>query len=367
MHRTVLTTVAQATLVSVVVAGAAVFVGMQKTVVLSVDGEQRTINSYARTVEDVLEHENLTVSERDVVVPSTNSGVTNGSYVALRRGRELVINVDGTTRQVWTTATDVNEALGQLGLHASDAYVSVSRSGRIPLQGVDVTVRTPHRVTVLVDGKRSVHTSTAATVGELLNEAGVAVGERDVVSPTPAEYPLDGDTVTVARVTDKKLVRQVALPFRTVRRADPNLFKGDTVTRRDGEPGLVVRTFAVTYTDGKITDRKLVRSKRKEKPVTRVVAYGTRAIPAGGNAVEIPSSGGLNWAALARCESGGRPRAVGGGGLYFGLYQFDLQTWRGQGGTGNPIDASPEEQTRRAKSLYAQRGRQPWPICGRLL
>ncbi len=54
-------------------------------------------------------------------------------------------------------------------------------------------------------------------------------------------------------------------------------------------------------------------------------------------------------------------------GKYRGLYQFDLTTWRGVGGTGDPIDASPAEQTRRARILYQDRGRAPWPYCGRFL
>jgi hypothetical protein len=75
----------------------------------------------------------------------------------------------------------------------------------------------------------------------------------------------------------------------------------------------------------------------------------------------------LNWTALAKCESGGRVHAVGGGGLYFGLYQFDVSTWRGHGGHGHPRNASAAEQLRVAKNLYADRGRQPWPTCGKHL
>jgi hypothetical protein len=37
------------------------------------------------------------------------------------------------------------------------------------------------------------------------------------------------------------------------------------------------------------------------------------------------------------------------------------------GGSGDPIDASSGEQTYRAKLLYQQRGRSPWPNCGRYL
>jgi hypothetical protein len=51
-------------------------------------------------------------------------------------------------------------------------------------------------------------------------------------------------------------------------------------------------------------------------------------------------------------------------GQYYGLYQFSMDTWRGVGGRGRPSDASAAEQTYRAKLLYAQQGRSPWPSCG---
>jgi len=72
------------------------------------------------------------------------------------------------------------------------------------------------------------------------------------------------------------------------------------------------------------------------------------------------------WAKVANCESSGNPRAVNGAG-YYGLFQFDLQTWRSVGGSGNPAKASAAEQLSRAKKLYAQRGASPWPVCGKYL
>jgi peptidoglycan hydrolase-like protein with peptidoglycan-binding domain len=77
-------------------------------------------------------------------------------------------------------------------------------------------------------------------------------------------------------------------------------------------------------------------------------------------------SAGLNWRALARCESGGNPKAVSPRGFY-GLYQFSLSTWRGVGGIGYPHWNSASEQTYRAQVLYERRGAGPWPHCGRLL
>ena len=69
--------------------------------------------------------------------------------------------------------------------------------------------------------------------------------------------------------------------------------------------------------------------------------------------------------AIAACESGGDPTAIGGGGLYRGKYQFDLQTWSSVGGTGDPAAAPEAEQDMRAARLYARAGATPWPVCGR--
>jgi hypothetical protein len=44
-----------------------------------------------------------------------------------------------------------------------------------------------------------------------------------------------------------------------------------------------------------------------------------------------------------------------------------MGTWHGVGGAGDPIDASPSEQTYRAQLLYRERGDSPWPVCGHYL
>jgi hypothetical protein len=68
---------------------------------------------------------------------------------------------------------------------------------------------------------------------------------------------------------------------------------------------------------------------------------------------------------IARCESGGDPRAVSANRRYFGKYQFSPATWRAVGGRGNPARASEAEQDRRALILYKREGTRPWPVCGR--
>lgn len=73
------------------------------------------------------------------------------------------------------------------------------------------------------------------------------------------------------------------------------------------------------------------------------------------------------WRALANCEAGGNPAAVSANGRYYGAFQWDLQTWRGQGETGTPTAYPYEYQLEVAKRLQAARGWSPWPTCARKL
>jgi len=75
------------------------------------------------------------------------------------------------------------------------------------------------------------------------------------------------------------------------------------------------------------------------------------------------ASGSLQ--SIARCESGGDPHAIGGGGQFRGKYQFTRQTWQSVGGSGDPAAAPVAEQDRRAAMLYQQSGASNWPVCGR--
>lgn len=82
-----------------------------------------------------------------------------------------------------------------------------------------------------------------------------------------------------------------------------------------------------------------------------------------GSAPDVPVPAVLQ--SIAACESGGNPRAVGGGGSFRGKYQFDYGTWARVGGSGDPAAAPEREQDRRAAMLYARAGSSPWPVCGR--
>jgi hypothetical protein len=73
---------------------------------------------------------------------------------------------------------------------------------------------------------------------------------------------------------------------------------------------------------------------------------------------------GVNWDAVAACESGGNWGTATGNGYYGGL-QFTMGTWRANGGSGSPQHASREEQIRVAENVLHSQGIKAWPVCGK--
>lgn len=365
-----------------VVGGSAAWIATTKSVTVTVDGAKRTVKLHAGTVGDVLSAEGLKVGAHDVLAPTAATSVRDGSAITLRHGRPLRLVVDGVARTVWVTADDVQEALQQVGLRADGAALSASRSRTIGLSGLSLDVRLPKATTVAVDGRTVPATSTAATVGDLLAQDGISLRPTDTTDPAVTAPVTDGLTVKVTRHDTQEVEAEVSVPFATTTTQDPNALVGTTRVVTAGAPGRDHQYWSVQLTDGVETGRTLIASTRSVQPVAQQVAVGTKPKPAPApapapaaaprstsTATSIPTGGGggLNWAGLANCESGGNPRAVGGGGLYFGLYQFSVSTWASVGGSGNPANASPAEQTARAQALYARTGASSWPVCGRFL
>ncbi|MET9698129.1 ubiquitin-like domain-containing protein [Streptomyces sp. NPDC006529] len=354
--------VPQALVVAFLAGGTSAFVAADKAVRLTVDGVPRTLHTFADDVDELLRAEGLGVGAHDLVAPAPATALDDGDEIIVRYGRPLRLTLDGRSRQVWTTAATVDGALRQLGIRAEGAYLSAPRTTPVPRGGLTLNVRTERSVTFMADGRERTIRTNAATVQEALEQAGITLHAQDTTSVPPASFPRDGQTVTVLRITGTREVREERIPYEVERVKDPDQFAGTEVVERAGRPGARRVTYSLRTVNGVRQKPRRIAEEVLREPVSQVVKVGTRPLPS-----SVAGADGLDWAALARCESGGRPAATDASGTYGGLYQFDVQTWQSLGGTGRPQEAPGTEQTYRAKKLYVQRGASPWPHCGRRL
>ncbi|WP_311199097.1 ubiquitin-like domain-containing protein [Janibacter hoylei] len=394
--------ITQAGVVGALALGVSGVVVMDKSVALSVDGETSTVHSFGGTVADVLDKQGIELGAHDVVTPSAETPVDDGQTIVVRYGRKLTLTVDGKEREYWTTATNVGDALKELGIRNSgDAVLSASRSKAIGRDGLDIEMSTPKDIKLVVGGKRTTATVTARTVQEALREAEVRFDSDDRIKPGAKTVVKDGMTIRVDEMDARSTQRTEAVPFRTIVKKDASLTVGTTKVEREGVAGERRSTYRDTVKNGKVVSSERTSSKITRQPVHKVVVEGTKAKPAPKPAptstpksstpksssssssssstpkststptsepTKSSSSSGLDtsraamWDRIAQCESTGNWSINTGNGYYGGL-QFDSRTWLGSGGgdfAPRADLATREEQITVANRVYAQRGLQPW-------
>jgi 3D (Asp-Asp-Asp) domain-containing protein len=140
-------------------------------------------------------------------------------------------------------------------------------------------------VTIVADGRSRELPTTSGNVSSALDEAGIALGPMDRVSPALDTALSDGIEVRVTRVSRRHVDEEVAVPSRTVLLGDPELPAGYTQVLEHGQDGRVRRTTRIWEKDGQVTKKEVIKERSLAKATDTVVLRGTRGL----------SSRGGNW------------------------------------------------------------------------
>ncbi len=357
------------TLVALVGGGAGA-VAMDKTVTVTVDGQDRVLHTYAEDVAGALAAAGIASSPQDQVTPSLPTDVVDGDRIVVQHARMLTLVEGGAERAVWTTAGSVGEALAGLGLEASAQQMSAAPDADIPLAGMSLELRVPRTVT-LVDGTGQPQeiATTASTVAGLLAERGIELDPDDVVSPARDAQLTDGGTVHLVRNEVDEVVetKPIKAPEQVIE--DPELARGQKVVVERGKAGEQAAVMRIWTQNGKEIRREQIRAGSSALPTPRVVRLGTNDEKAAEKekSEQAPTvSNGSTWDKLAKCEATGNWSINSGNGYYGGL-QFDAGTWKAYGGTQYaklPHQASRSEQIAVASKVRDDRGGYgAWPGC----
>ena len=128
--------------------------------------------------------------------------------------------------------------------------------------------------------------------------------------------------------------------------------------RQGGDPGRNILLRGVSTRSDRLRPATKAELRESIGVLKRMTATEGTAVSAASAAISPQLE------AIAACESGGDPTAIGGGGLYRGKYQFTYETWASVGGSGDPAAAPEAEQDARAAALLSRDGAGHWPVCG---
>lgn len=367
----------QAVILIALIAGVFTFASANKSVALSIDGTNSTVQSFGGTVADVLDKAHVEVQAADHVSPALDTKVQNGTEIVVNTAKAVTVKLDGTEKTVTTTSSKVSGLISQLGVSAS-AQLSVPADSLVANSSA-ISIITPKDVTIIADGKKTVTTTTAENVGEVLSAQNVKVGKTDLVSVPAQSDVVENMVIKVTRINNAgSATTSSKIDFKTDETVDPALFKDQKKTTRAGVVGSLETTYRTVIVDGTEVSRvetgknvvvaavdQMVTVGGKDRPVEKETATAqpdTAEAKSNTGKTAPAMSNTAMWDAIAQCESGGNWSINTGNGYYGGL-QFDAGSWLANGGGAyapRADMASKAQQIAVANTYYAKAGLGPW-------
>ena len=195
----------------------------RKTVILEIDGESRTLTSFAWTVGQLLRQQKLTLAPGDSLQPPPGAWLKNGDKVKLDHAAQVLLRAGSRAQTVLSTGRTPAGFIAQasLPIHPGDRifYAGALISPDEPLpraSAYSLTLRPSIAILLreATSAGEQVHTinSAAATLGQALWETGIRLYAADRLS-LPPETPLDpagaGQPLEVSLIRSQELVIRV--------------------------------------------------------------------------------------------------------------------------------------------------------------
>ena len=351
------------------VGGAATAVAAQKSVTVDVNGQATNVRTYAGNVGGALEAAGVDLGTQDLVYPAPGDKLSSGDTVTVRTAKPVALVVDGAEQQVTSTAATVADLIGEAGVNAA-ASTDIDPNQPVT-DGMTVDITTP-KIVSINDGGNIIYTSAAKkTVGQLLAARGVTVDSDDRLN-VPLDAPVQENMdIRIDRVEVSETVETVEFDAPATYVDDASLEQGTEEVRQQGVKGEKKVTHRTITVNGQVESADEISEKETRPAAPATIARGTKAATAtaaasGNTGAAAPAvAGGSVWDAIAACESGGNWSINTGNGYQGGL-QFSQSTWAAYGGTQyapTADQATREQQIAIAEKTQAAQGWGAWPAC----
>ncbi len=200
-----------------------------------------------------------------------------GEILQLIRANNLTLVTPEGSISLQTTASTVGQALQEAGLSLFTADL-IDPPPETPVTGSMTVNYKPSRLIEIHTSAGSVKVrSAAATIGGALADAGLPLSGMDFSRPALTD-PLPGDgSIQVVRVSESLVLAQKLIPFESEFQASADVSLDEQQVLHPGQAGLSVNRIRIRYEDGQEASRQTESESLVHPPENRVVLFGTRA------------------------------------------------------------------------------------------
>lgn len=271
--------------IAVILLAAGIFVMWHELVVTYVlcDEKSVIVLSYTDNTDLIVGRSGIPVKDNNTVVLDYFDPDVKGSLIVITKPHDVLFYDEGRFKKTVTVSGTVGDAVEISGITLKDGdKLSVNKSVLVT-ENTRVDINRAFTVTLISDGRKQKLRTTDCTVEEFLKNAGVRVGEDDIVTPRLSKKLTKETKVQVKRVTYKEVKKTVAVKFDTEVEYDDSMYEEQYKIKRKGKEGKQINYYKKKYIDGKYVSQELVKKEVTKDPVSKIVVWGSRPSLYGGN------------------------------------------------------------------------------------
>ena len=172
--------------------GSVMFIlGLNRSVTLVIDGQSTTITTYALTVDDLLDNENIPLAPEDVLQPGVGTWLREGTVITLRHAVPVQIYADGTLHYLLSAERLPTSLLAAAAVTLFPGDQLLSEGSPIsadvplsePVQTVTLQVQRALPFTLTEGSQVQDLTSNMPALGQALWKTGVVIQSADHLQP----------------------------------------------------------------------------------------------------------------------------------------------------------------------------------------
>lgn len=201
--------------------------------------------------------------------------VSLGFYMYQGNIRNVTLLMEDEVIEITSNAKTVEALLEKEGISiAKDAYINVALDTELE-DNMNIIIKNPKSYTISSHTGELDIISFYSTVGEVLDDQGIALGEKDYTYPPLDEKIFSGDKIELFRVEEVMETVEVPIPFEKTVNKNHDLDYGSIKTIQQGKDGLKKTYYKNEYVNGELKSTELVKEEIVTEPVSEIVEKGT--------------------------------------------------------------------------------------------
>lgn len=141
--------------------------------------------------------------------------------------------------------------------------------------GMEIQIARERAFGVAVDGRREEYRTKSITVGAALDELALTLNEADIIVPIKDTALTNNTSVEITRVTISEEVETTPIAFKTETKEDDTLSWRKKEVQQKGELGALSTFLRIARHDGKEVQRTILSKEVTKESVTEIIRQGT--------------------------------------------------------------------------------------------